>query len=132
MLAASIARANLTLAKDSRATTGICDWISRLSLIRSDTRAGLHLTRAGRDTEVRRRPQPDAARGAPAGALDPRELDDRHGVAGLALLQQPRVLRSHEARGDSRDHHRGAGREVVVAGRLPQPGLLPAQGREVA
>ena len=33
---------------------------------------------------------------------------------------------------ERRTDHRRAGREVVVAGQLPQPGLLPAQGREVA
>ena len=42
------------------------------------------------------------------------------------------LLRPAQAQGERRHHHRRAGREVVVAGPLPQPRLLPPQGRQVA
>ena len=61
--------------------------------IRGGRRDGLGGDRARADAEARRRPERDAAGRAAAGPVDPRDLDDRHGVAGLAVLQQPRLLR---------------------------------------
>ena len=62
-----------------------------------------------------------------------------HEESTIATVQQASpcfnnlVLFDPAQAGRERRHdHPRAGREVVVAGQLPQPGLLPAQGREVA
>src|SRR5437773_4368169 len=46
-----------------------------------------------------------------------------------AVPEQPRALRPAEEDGEPGHDHRRAGREVVVAGQLPQPRFLPPQGR---
>ena len=76
--------------------------------------------------------QRHAARGPVAGLRDPRDVDHLDGVAGQPLLQQPRATTIPPRSGEHGHHHPRAGREVVVAGQLPQPRLLPPQGRQVA
>ena len=84
------------------------------------------------DSKTGRGPEHDAPRGPVPGLLHPRDGDDLDRVAGHAVSEQPRAVRSAEEDRERRHDHRRAGREVVVAGPLPESRLLPPQGRQVA
>ncbi len=73
-----------------------------------------------------------AAGGFATGLRHPRERDDLDHVAGHAMPQQSGALRSAEADPQRGHGHRGARRAMVMAGELPQAGLLSPEGRQVA
>src|SRR5439155_892849 len=75
--------------------------------------------------QIRRRSQPDAPRGSAAGVRHPRDRHDLDRLAGDAVPQQPRALRSPQEDRERGHDHRRAGREVVVAGQFPEPRVLP-------
>ncbi len=86
---------------------------------------------AGRQAQARRRPQHRADRGS-AGPHHPRVGHRLEHVADVAVLLEPGLLRPAQGPGERGHRDPGAGRALVVAGQLPEPGVLPPQEREVA